>query len=174
MKPLPRIEGEVQRYQLGPDGDEWVKADDYAALNDYAALVQMERDSARAEIKRLQTRCEAAEKYIRSTRHTVESLPSGYMERIALEIFEEAMAETSSPRTVPVHRTGADGFVEDWTELQHVPAPITAPIFDPMEPGTVVTIADANGVPIWYRIEFCRRRPDGSLCDVGLRPLTAP
>lgn len=49
MKPLPRIEGEVQRYQIGPDGDEWVKADDYAALNDYAALVQMERDSARAE-----------------------------------------------------------------------------------------------------------------------------
>ena len=53
MKPLPRIEGEVQRYQLGPDGDEWVKADDYAALNDYAALVQMERDSARAEVERL-------------------------------------------------------------------------------------------------------------------------
>lgn len=53
MKPLPRIEGEVQRYQIGPDGDEWVKADDYAALNDYAALVQMERDSARAEVERL-------------------------------------------------------------------------------------------------------------------------
>ena len=53
MKPLPRIEGEVQRYQIGPDGDEWVKADDYAALNDYAALVQMERDMARAEVERL-------------------------------------------------------------------------------------------------------------------------
>ena len=50
MKPLPRIEGEVQRYQIGPDGDEWVKADDYALLSDYAALVQMERDSARAEV----------------------------------------------------------------------------------------------------------------------------
>lgn len=58
MKPLPRIEGEVQRYQLGPDGDEWVKADDYAALNDYAALVQMERDSARAEVERLKADAE--------------------------------------------------------------------------------------------------------------------
>lgn len=136
-------------------------------------LARISEDQQR-EINRLQARCKAAEKFIKTTRHTVENLPSGYMERIALEIFEEAMAETSSPRTVPVHRTGADGFVEDWTDLQYVPAPITGTMFDSMEPGTVVTIADANGVPIWYRIESCRRQPDGSLFDVVLLPLTAP
>lgn len=66
MKPLPRIEGEVQRYQIGPDGDEWVKADDYAALNDYAALVQMERDMARAEVERLRALIKRARPYVQA------------------------------------------------------------------------------------------------------------
>lgn len=38
---MARIDGEVQRYQFGPDGAEWVSADDYAALNEYSALVEM-------------------------------------------------------------------------------------------------------------------------------------
>lgn len=66
VKPLPRIEGEVQRYQIGPDGDEWVKADDYAALNDYAALVQMERDMARAEVERLRALIKRARPYVQA------------------------------------------------------------------------------------------------------------
>jgi hypothetical protein len=50
---MARIEGEVQRYQFGPDGDEWVKADAYAALCDYEALIEMERDALRDEVERL-------------------------------------------------------------------------------------------------------------------------
>lgn len=50
MKELPRIAGEVQRYQMGPDGDEWVRAQDYADLNEYSALVEMK---LQAEVERL-------------------------------------------------------------------------------------------------------------------------
>lgn len=39
---MARIEGEVQRYQFGPDGDEWVRAQDYADLNEHSALVEMQ------------------------------------------------------------------------------------------------------------------------------------
>lgn len=38
---MARIEGEVQRYQFGPGGDEWVRAKDYADLNEHSALVEM-------------------------------------------------------------------------------------------------------------------------------------
>ena len=51
MKALPRIEGETQCWEH--NCEVYVKADDYAALNEYAALVQMERDMARAEVERL-------------------------------------------------------------------------------------------------------------------------
>ncbi len=78
------------------------------------------------------------------------------------------------PGSIPVHRTSSEGFVEDWTELRHMPGPILATVTDPLEPGSVVQIADANGVPIWYRVGFCNRRPDGSLHDLGLILLIAP
>lgn len=51
MEQVLTLPGEVERW--AHYGTEYVKADDYAALNDYAALVQMERDMARAEVERL-------------------------------------------------------------------------------------------------------------------------
>lgn len=51
MKALPRIEGETQCWEHCCEV--YVKAEDYAGLNDYAAMLQMERDSARAEVERL-------------------------------------------------------------------------------------------------------------------------
>jgi len=106
VKPLPRIEGEVQRYQLGPDGDEWVKADDYAALNDYAALVQMERDSARAEVERLKQ---------------YEPLPNGvpvalYNARKEIERLK-AREEAAQRLLVPV-RTQKTGTAEHYMQWQ--------------------------------------------------------
>lgn len=49
MEQVLTLPGEVERW--AHYGTEYVKADDYAALNDYAALVQMERDMARAEVE---------------------------------------------------------------------------------------------------------------------------
>ena len=54
--PVPRIEGEVQRYYMGEDREEWVKADAYAALSDYGALVEMERDALRSAQDTLRAR----------------------------------------------------------------------------------------------------------------------
>lgn len=45
------------------------------------------------------------------------------MERIALEIFEEAMRSVEL-----VHRVGESGFVEDWTALDQRPLPVHAKI----------------------------------------------
>ena len=94
MKPMPRIEGEVQRYQIGPDGDEWVKADDYAALNDYAALVQMERDSARTEIERLRADLERAVDLLRkwSRWHGTDADTAEWLKRV-LESVPIALSE---------------------------------------------------------------------------------
>ena len=49
MKALPRIEGETQCWEHCCEV--YVKAEDYAGLNDYAAMLQMERDMARAEVE---------------------------------------------------------------------------------------------------------------------------
>lgn len=49
MEQVLTLPGEVERW--AHYGTEYVKADDYAALNDYAALVQMERDMARDEVE---------------------------------------------------------------------------------------------------------------------------
>ncbi len=84
------------------------------------------------------------------------------------------IAAGAAPGFTPVHVTNADGFVKHWTELRYTPSPILATITEPLEPGSVVQISDANGVPIWYRVEFCNRRPDGSVHDVGLVQLVAP
>lgn len=41
-----------QKMEADPDG-EWVKAEDYAAMAEHAAMVEMERDALRAEVERL-------------------------------------------------------------------------------------------------------------------------
>jgi hypothetical protein len=97
VKPLPRIEGEVQRYQIGPDGDEWVKADDYAALNDYAALVQMERDMARAEVERLRALIKRARPYVQAYAVII------CIDEVSLDASETAKAMRLSGPTAEQH-----------------------------------------------------------------------
>lgn len=41
-----------QKMEADPDG-EWVKAEDYAAMAEHAAMAEMQRDALRAEVERL-------------------------------------------------------------------------------------------------------------------------
>lgn len=91
MKPLPKMDGETQCWEH--NCEVYVKADDYAALNDYAALVQMERDSARAEVERLKADIRDARELMRG----MIDAKDGRVARFLIERAERFIQRTADP-----------------------------------------------------------------------------
>lgn len=113
MIDVPKIEGEVQRWELtqhwrgydswetmekDQDG-EWIRAEDYAALNEYSALVEMQ---LRAEVERLRALLKSARPYVQAyaaiTRTDEVSLACS---ETAEAMREELSRAVTSPGTAP-------------------------------------------------------------------------
>jgi len=92
VTPKPRHGQEVQRYQMGPDGDEWVKAEDYAALNEHSALMQMRLMNERDEANKV---CEQWRQWTVATREENDKLKAevASWKRLA-DIQEQSLKES--------------------------------------------------------------------------------